>query len=77
MVCIDLRSSVFCRMHAYFRFILLTNILVSDSSLFYKNIPRTVLNNLSIFFNKYRTGIQLDALKKLYCVMCILILDNF
>ncbi|XP_008185199.1 uncharacterized protein LOC100158689 [Acyrthosiphon pisum] len=40
---------------------------LDDPSLYYKNIPKTVLYNLSKFFNKYRTGIKFDELMTLYC----------
>ncbi|XP_026816464.1 uncharacterized protein LOC113555992 isoform X2 [Rhopalosiphum maidis] len=39
----------------------------NDPSLYYKNIPKTILCNLSNFFNKYRNGVKLDELMSLYC----------
>ncbi|VVC34376.1 Hypothetical protein CINCED_3A021644 [Cinara cedri] len=38
-----------------------------DPSLYYKNIPKTVMYNLSMIFDKNRTGISLVELKHLYC----------
>ncbi|XP_022169440.1 uncharacterized protein LOC111033146 isoform X1 [Myzus persicae] len=38
-----------------------------DPSLYYKNIPKTVLYNLSKFFDKYRTGVKFNELLTLYC----------
>ncbi|XP_015370255.1 PREDICTED: uncharacterized protein LOC107166201 [Diuraphis noxia] len=40
---------------------------LDDPSLFYKKIPKTILNNLSNFFDKYRNGVKLNELLTLYC----------
>ncbi|KAF0756349.1 tudor domain-containing protein 5-like [Aphis craccivora] len=37
-----------------------------DPSLFYTNIPKVILENLSQFFNKNRTGVRLDKMMTLY-----------
>jgi len=39
----------------------------NDPLLYYKNIPKTVLHNLSNLFDKYRTGIDFEKLLGLYC----------
>uniref|UniRef100_A0A2S2PA58 Tudor domain-containing protein 1 n=2 Tax=Schizaphis graminum TaxID=13262 RepID=A0A2S2PA58_SCHGA len=39
----------------------------NDPSLFYKNIPKTILCNLSNFFNKHQNGVKFNELMSLYC----------
>ncbi|XP_027842505.2 tudor domain-containing protein 5-like isoform X2 [Aphis gossypii] len=39
---------------------------LNDPSLFYTNIPKTILENLSQFFHKNRTGVRLDKMMILY-----------
>ncbi|XP_025202194.1 LOW QUALITY PROTEIN: uncharacterized protein LOC112599489 [Melanaphis sacchari] len=41
--------------------------IIDDPSLYYKNIPKTILYNLSNFFDKYRTGVKFNKLMSLYC----------
>jgi len=45
------------------------NILFSDPSLFYTNIPKTILGNLSQFFDMHRTGVDLNKMMILYRVI--------
>ncbi|KAE9528672.1 hypothetical protein AGLY_012247 [Aphis glycines] len=40
---------------------------LEDPSLYYKNIPKTMLYNLSHFFNKHRNGVKFNELMSLYC----------
>ncbi|CAH1731463.1 unnamed protein product [Aphis gossypii] len=40
---------------------------LEDPSQYYKNIPKTILYNLSDFFNKYRNGVKFNELMSLYC----------
>lgn len=44
-------------------------VMFSDPSLYYKNIPKTILYNLSHFFNKHRNGVKFNELMSLYCVI--------
>lgn len=44
------------------------NNIFSDPTKYYKNIPKTVLHNLSVFFNNHRTEISFNELRRLYCV---------
>lgn len=39
-----------------------------DPSLYYRNIPKTVLHNLSKLFDEHRNGISFDKLMAIYCV---------
>uniref|UniRef100_A0A2S2P5Q8 Tudor domain-containing protein 5 n=1 Tax=Schizaphis graminum TaxID=13262 RepID=A0A2S2P5Q8_SCHGA len=39
---------------------------LNDPSLFYTNIPKTILINLSQFFDEYRTGVKLDKIMTLF-----------
>ncbi|XP_025199021.1 tudor domain-containing protein 5-like, partial [Melanaphis sacchari] len=39
---------------------------LNDPSMFYTNIPKTILGNLSQIFDKYRTGVRLDKIMILY-----------
>ncbi|XP_060857955.1 uncharacterized protein LOC132935429 isoform X2 [Metopolophium dirhodum] len=39
---------------------------LNDPSLFYTNIPKTILGNLSQFFDKHRTGVDLHKMMKLF-----------
>ncbi|CAH1731459.1 unnamed protein product [Aphis gossypii] len=41
--------------------------ILEDPSLYYKNIPKTILYNLSHFFNKHRNGVKFNELMSLYC----------
>ncbi|XP_050063063.1 uncharacterized protein LOC126552407 [Aphis gossypii] len=40
---------------------------LEDPSLYYKNIPKTILYNLSHFFNKHWNGVKFNELMSLYC----------
>ncbi|KAL5236605.1 hypothetical protein ACI65C_004015 [Semiaphis heraclei] len=40
---------------------------LDDPSLFFKKIPKTILYNLSNFFDKCRTGVKFDEILTLYC----------
>jgi hypothetical protein len=54
----------------YIYFILIIKILFfSDPFQYYKNIPKSILKNLSILFDNHQNGIKFHELKFLYCVM--------
>jgi len=52
-----------------YNFLIKNFLLFSDPSLFYKNIPKTILLNLSKFFDKHRSGVKFNELLTLYCVI--------
>lgn len=56
------------RIGTIFYMCLSTYVLFSDPLEYHKNIPKTVLHNLSILFNNHNHGIPLNGLMKLYCV---------